>query len=87
VTSEASRGCADEPVDRLVESFTRDQLVEVVLESAARHEDVARAVRLAAAWQTTTLASCVGKSTGRFARGGFSTTGGAWIGRGQHARL
>lgn len=39
----------DEPVDRLVESFTREQLVEVVVDAAERHEDVARTVRLAAA--------------------------------------
>ena len=39
----------DEPVDRLLESFTREQLVEILVETAERDGDVARTVRLAAA--------------------------------------
>ena len=39
----------DDPANRLLESFTREQLVEIIVEAAERDDDVARAVRLAAA--------------------------------------
>src|SRR5690349_12133177 len=38
-----------DPLDRLAGSLTREQLVEVVVEAANWHDDVARAIRLAAA--------------------------------------
>ena len=47
--AEASRSRGETPLDRLVESFTHEELVDVVLDAAERHDDVARAVRLAAA--------------------------------------
>jgi len=40
---------SDEPLDRLVESLTHEQLVEAVVKAAEWHDDVARAIRLAAA--------------------------------------
>ena len=48
-SAERARRQAEEPLDGLVNSFARDQLAELILDAAARHEDVARAVRLAAA--------------------------------------
>lgn len=57
MTHKPSRGRDEEPVDRLVESFSREQLVEVVLEAAGRNEDVARAVRLAAARESNDVAA------------------------------
>ena len=48
-SAERARRQAEEPLDGLVNSFARDQLAELILDAAARHDDVARAVRLAAA--------------------------------------
>ncbi|MBV9806280.1 MAG: hypothetical protein JO286_03800, partial [Solirubrobacterales bacterium] len=47
--AEEPRLRGDEPLDRLVERLTREQLVEVVVDAAEWHDDVARAIRLAAA--------------------------------------
>lgn len=49
MAAEEPRLGGDEPLDRLVESLTREQLVEVVVDAAEWHDDVARAIRLAAA--------------------------------------
>ena len=49
MAAEEPRARDDEPLDRLVESLTREQLVEVVVNAADWHDDVARAIRLAAA--------------------------------------
>ena len=49
MSAEEARRRDDEPVDRLVESLTQEQLVAVVVDAAEWHDDVARAVRLAAA--------------------------------------
>jgi hypothetical protein len=49
MSAEGSRRRREEPVDRLLESFTRQQLVEMVIDAAERHDDVGQAVRLAAA--------------------------------------
>jgi hypothetical protein len=48
-SAEASSPLGELSLDRLVESFTREELVEVVLDAAERHDDVARTVRLAIA--------------------------------------
>jgi hypothetical protein len=49
MSAKRSRRPAEEPLDALVGSFTREELVEMVLDAAGQHDDVARAVRLAAA--------------------------------------
>jgi hypothetical protein len=49
MAAEEPRLRGDEPLDRLVKSLTREQLVEVVVDAADWHDDVARAIRLAAA--------------------------------------
>ncbi len=49
MSAERERRPAEEPLDRLVDSFTREQLAELVLDAAVRHDDVARGLRLAAA--------------------------------------
>jgi hypothetical protein len=49
MSAERSRRRGDTPLDPLVNSLTRDQLVEVVVDAAKWHDDVARGVRLVAA--------------------------------------
>ena len=49
MSAERARRTAEEPLDRLVDSFTREQLAELVLDAAVRHDDVARGLRLAVA--------------------------------------
>jgi hypothetical protein len=49
MAAEEPRLRGEEPLDRLVDSLTREQLVEVVVDAAEWHDDVARAIRLAAA--------------------------------------
>ncbi len=49
MSAERARRPAQEPLDRLVDSLTREQLAELVLDAAVRHDDVARGLRLAVA--------------------------------------
>lgn len=49
MSAERAPRAAEEPLDRLVDSFTREQLAELVLDAAVRHDDVARGLRLAVA--------------------------------------
>ena len=55
MAAEEPRLRSDEPLDRLVESLTREELVEVVVDAAEWHDDVARAIRLAAARKDSDL--------------------------------
>ena len=49
MSAERARRPAEEPLDRVVDSFTREQLAELLLDAAMRHDDVARGLRLAVA--------------------------------------
>lgn len=49
MSAKRTRRQTEQPLDRLVDSFTRQQLIELVLDAAERNDDVARGVRLAAA--------------------------------------
>ena len=49
MSAERARRPAEEPLDRVVDSFTREQLAELVLDAVMRHDDVARGLRLAVA--------------------------------------
>jgi hypothetical protein len=55
VPRKASRKEPEKPVAELIASLTREQLADVVLDAADRHDDVARAVRLVVARSTGDL--------------------------------
>jgi hypothetical protein len=55
VPRKASRKDPEKPVEELIVSLTREQLADVVLDAADRHDDVARAVRLVVARSTGDL--------------------------------
>jgi hypothetical protein len=64
VPRKASRKESGKPVDELIASLTRDQLADVVLDAAGRHDDVLRAVRLVVARSTGDLVALRGEVDG-----------------------
>jgi hypothetical protein len=64
VPRKASRKESEKPVDELIASLTRDQLADVVLDAAGRHDDVLRAVRLVVARSTGDLVALRGEVDG-----------------------